>query len=104
MLCFYAAAELYDFDDDKVINQCRVHCLLHIWSSVQLVIHLLVLKYLIIFSLKTCVNQTYFFLKEEDKPDFKKLVSDNWIEPPRRERKRKYVRYLEVIVNFNYLI
>ncbi|XP_037486453.1 probable chromatin-remodeling complex ATPase chain [Triticum dicoccoides] len=39
-----AAAELYDFDDDK----------------------------------------------EEDKPDFKKLVSDNWIEPPRRERKRNY--------------
>uniref|UniRef100_A0ACD5TXA2 Uncharacterized protein n=1 Tax=Avena sativa TaxID=4498 RepID=A0ACD5TXA2_AVESA len=33
--------------------------------------------------------------KEEDKPDFKKLVSDNWIEPPRRERKRKYeVKYL----------
>uniref|UniRef100_A0A452Y0F4 Chromatin-remodeling complex ATPase chain n=1 Tax=Aegilops tauschii subsp. strangulata TaxID=200361 RepID=A0A452Y0F4_AEGTS len=28
--------------------------------------------------------------KEEDKPDFKKLVSDNWIEPPRRERKRNY--------------
>ncbi|PNT71811.1 hypothetical protein BRADI_2g35740v3 [Brachypodium distachyon] len=28
--------------------------------------------------------------KDEDKPDFKKLVSDNWIEPPRRERKRNY--------------
>ncbi|VAH14532.1 unnamed protein product [Triticum turgidum subsp. durum] len=27
---------------------------------------------------------------KEDKPDFKKLVSDNWIEPPRRERKRNY--------------
>ncbi|KAG8052335.1 hypothetical protein GUJ93_ZPchr0001g31108 [Zizania palustris] len=28
--------------------------------------------------------------KEENKLDFKKLVSDNWIEPPRRERKRNY--------------
>ncbi|CAA6663463.1 unnamed protein product [Spirodela intermedia] len=28
--------------------------------------------------------------KEENKVDFKKLVSDNWIEPPRRERKRNY--------------
>ncbi|GER50119.1 chromatin-remodeling protein 11 [Striga asiatica] len=29
--------------------------------------------------------------KDENKLDFKKIVSDNWIEPPRRERKRKYV-------------
>ncbi|XP_078168036.1 putative chromatin-remodeling complex ATPase chain [Carex rostrata] len=28
--------------------------------------------------------------KEENKVDFKKLVTDNWIEPPRRERKRNY--------------
>ncbi|ERN16917.1 probable chromatin-remodeling complex ATPase chain [Amborella trichopoda] len=28
--------------------------------------------------------------KEENKADFKKLVSDNWIEPPKRERKRNY--------------
>uniref|UniRef100_J3NCT4 Chromatin-remodeling complex ATPase n=1 Tax=Oryza brachyantha TaxID=4533 RepID=J3NCT4_ORYBR len=28
--------------------------------------------------------------KEENKLDFKKLVGDNWIEPPRRERKRNY--------------
>ncbi|KAG0537712.1 hypothetical protein BDA96_03G172400 [Sorghum bicolor] len=28
--------------------------------------------------------------KDENKVDFKKLVSDNWIEPPRRERKRNY--------------
>jgi SWI/SNF-related matrix-associated actin-dependent regulator of chromatin subfamily A member 5 len=28
-------------------------------------------------------------LQDENKVDFKKLVSDNWIEPPRRERKRK---------------
>ncbi|KQK04319.1 probable chromatin-remodeling complex ATPase chain [Brachypodium distachyon] len=28
--------------------------------------------------------------KEENKPDFKKIVGDNWIEPPRRERKRNY--------------
>ncbi|MCL7050902.1 hypothetical protein MKW94_026632 [Papaver nudicaule] len=28
--------------------------------------------------------------KEENKTDFKKLVSDNWIEPPKRERKRNY--------------
>ncbi|KAK4782747.1 hypothetical protein SAY86_007121 [Trapa natans] len=28
--------------------------------------------------------------KDENKFDFKKIVSDNWIEPPRRERKRNY--------------
>jgi hypothetical protein len=33
-------------------------------------------------------------LKDENKVDFKKLVSDNWIEPPRRERKRKYAPLL----------
>ncbi|CAN0855904.1 ISWI chromatin-remodeling complex ATPase CHR17 [Linum grandiflorum] len=27
---------------------------------------------------------------DENKVDFKKLVSDNWVEPPRRERKRNY--------------
>ncbi|KAF8407248.1 hypothetical protein HHK36_006375 [Tetracentron sinense] len=41
---FCAAAELYDFDDDK----------------------------------------------DENKFDFKKIVSENWVEPPRRERKRNY--------------
>ena len=30
-------------------------------------------------------------MKDENKLDFKKIVSDNWIEPPKRERKRKYV-------------
>ncbi|XP_057546256.1 ISWI chromatin-remodeling complex ATPase CHR11-like isoform X2 [Amaranthus tricolor] len=28
--------------------------------------------------------------KDENKVDFKKLASDNWIEPPKRERKRNY--------------
>ncbi|KEH32270.1 putative calcium/calmodulin-dependent protein kinase chromatin remodeling ISWI family [Medicago truncatula] len=28
--------------------------------------------------------------KDEDKVDFKKIVSDNWVEPSRRERKRNY--------------
>ncbi|XP_043719944.1 ISWI chromatin-remodeling complex ATPase CHR11 isoform X2 [Telopea speciosissima] len=28
--------------------------------------------------------------KDENKLDFKKLVSENWIEPPKRERKRNY--------------
>ncbi|XP_063940291.1 ISWI chromatin-remodeling complex ATPase CHR11-like [Daucus carota subsp. sativus] len=28
--------------------------------------------------------------KEENKVDFKKIVSDNWVEPPRRERRRNY--------------
>ncbi|PKA62262.1 putative chromatin-remodeling complex ATPase chain [Apostasia shenzhenica] len=28
--------------------------------------------------------------KEENKIDFKKLATDNWIEPPKRERKRNY--------------
>ncbi|XP_042476365.1 ISWI chromatin-remodeling complex ATPase CHR11 [Macadamia integrifolia] len=28
--------------------------------------------------------------EKDDKLDFKKLVSDNWIEPPKRERKRNY--------------
>ncbi|CAH1421178.1 unnamed protein product [Lactuca virosa] len=27
--------------------------------------------------------------KDENKVDFKKIVSDNWVEPPKRERKRK---------------
>lgn len=26
--------------------------------------------------------------------DFKKIVSDNWVEPPKRERKRKYAFYV----------
>lgn len=30
-------------------------------------------------------------VKDENKLDFKKIVSDNWMEPPKRERKRKYV-------------
>jgi len=29
-------------------------------------------------------------MKDENKVDFKKIASENWIEPPRRERKRKY--------------
>jgi len=29
-------------------------------------------------------------MKDENKADFKKIAGDNWIEPPRRERKRKY--------------
>ncbi|XP_020108881.1 ISWI chromatin-remodeling complex ATPase CHR11-like isoform X2 [Ananas comosus] len=28
--------------------------------------------------------------KDENRTDFKKLVADNWIEPPKRERKRNY--------------
>jgi SWI/SNF-related matrix-associated actin-dependent regulator of chromatin subfamily A member 5 len=28
--------------------------------------------------------------KDENKVDFKKIVSDNWVEPPKRERKRNY--------------
>ncbi|KAJ1699435.1 hypothetical protein LUZ63_007947 [Rhynchospora breviuscula] len=28
--------------------------------------------------------------KDDNKTDFKKLVADNWIEPPKRERKRNY--------------
>ncbi|KAF5207930.1 Iswi chromatin-remodeling complex atpase chr11 [Thalictrum thalictroides] len=28
--------------------------------------------------------------KDENKVDFKKIVSDNWLEPPKRERKRNY--------------
>lgn len=30
-----------------------------------------------------------FTMKDENKFDFKKIVSENWIEPPKRERKRK---------------
>lgn len=29
-------------------------------------------------------------MQEDSKFDFKKIVSENWIEPPKRERKRKY--------------
>ncbi|GJP53341.1 hypothetical protein CLOM_g12500 [Closterium sp. NIES-68] len=28
--------------------------------------------------------------KEEEKPDLKKFVTENWVEPPRRERKKNY--------------
>jgi hypothetical protein len=35
-------------------------------------------------------DSVFQFFKEESKADFKKIVGDNWIEPPRRERKRKY--------------
>ncbi|KAL0368261.1 UNVERIFIED_CONTAM: putative chromatin-remodeling complex ATPase chain [Sesamum calycinum] len=31
-----------------------------------------------------------WLVKDENKFDFKKIVSENWIEPPKRERKRKY--------------
>ncbi|CAN1238809.1 ISWI chromatin-remodeling complex ATPase CHR11 [Linum grandiflorum] len=38
------------------------------------------------------MDDTYrcFLMKDESKFDFKKIVSDNWMEPPKRERKRKY--------------
>ncbi|XWS53663.1 hypothetical protein CRYUN_Cryun10bG0019800 [Craigia yunnanensis] len=32
----------------------------------------------------------FFLIKDENKLDFKKIVSENWIEPPKRERKRNY--------------
>ncbi|KAG6428110.1 hypothetical protein SASPL_112359 [Salvia splendens] len=35
--------------------------------------------------------------KDENKFDFKKIVSDNWIEPPKRERKRKYLLRIRVL-------
>ena len=31
----------------------------------------------------------FFLIKDENKFDFKKVASENWIEPPKRERKRK---------------
>lgn len=37
-------------------------------------------------------------MKDDNKLDFKKLVSDNWIEPPRRERKRKYVHKTDLVL------
>lgn len=49
----------------------------------------------ILFSLYSFV---FFSLaKDENKFDFKKIVSDNWIEPPKRERKRKYVSSISAI-------
>jgi len=30
-----------------------------------------------------------FFVKDDNRFDIKKIVSENWIEPPKRERKRK---------------
>lgn len=33
---------------------------------------------------------TFLLKKDENKTDFKKIAGDNWIEPPKRERKRKY--------------
>lgn len=42
--------------------------------------------------LTLCVHLFSFYpidLMKDDKFDFKKIVSENWIEPPKRERKRK---------------
>ncbi|XWS08636.1 hypothetical protein CRYUN_Cryun40dG0018600 [Craigia yunnanensis] len=38
--------------------------------------------------------------KDENKFDFKKVASENWIEPPKRERKRKYIGYFGILLNF----
>lgn len=45
------------------------------------------------------------FIGKDEKFDFKKIVSDNWIEPPKRERKRKYVSLISGITlsSFNLL-
>lgn len=100
---FSAAAELYDFDDDKVMKQCYV-LLFAACSKFSLII-------IIVFYIKMCchiwsdfviIECTLFFLKDENKLDFKKLVTDNWIEPTsRRERKRKYALYNYVMSIFN---
>lgn len=76
---FLAAAELYDFDDDKVDTFLSLSSL----SFIE--------KYLGYFwgiFLWPCL-MCFGFMKDENKFDFKKIVSDNWIEPPKRERKRK---------------
>lgn len=39
---------------------------------------------------------------KDEKFDFKKIVSENWMEPPKRERKRKYVSsILEIMHSSN---
>ena len=42
----------------------------------------------------------FFLIKDENKFDFKKVASENWIEPPKRERKRKYIGYFGILLNF----
>lgn len=77
------AAELYDFDDEKVKVLCHTFCCLF----------LLVLVLLLSLSSDllpaTGLFLAFLLMKDENKLDFKKIVSENWIEPPKRERKRK---------------
>nr|XP_023885055.1 ISWI chromatin-remodeling complex ATPase CHR11 isoform X1 [Quercus suber] len=79
-------AELYDFDDEKVktILLCFVHQPIYV---LQFVLCLVLLK---AHFRNLLLSMPFVVVKDENKVDFKKLVSDNWIEPPKRERKRNY--------------
>ncbi|XP_045832720.1 ISWI chromatin-remodeling complex ATPase CHR11-like isoform X1 [Trifolium pratense] len=78
-------ADLLDFDDEKVSS----HFFLY-YPSWNLFL-LLNFASTVFFSFLTNLY-IYFLLsmKDENKVDFKKIVSDNWVEPSRRERKRNY--------------
>ncbi|RWW83351.1 hypothetical protein BHE74_00008149 [Ensete ventricosum] len=66
-----AAADLYDFDDEKVY---LLNFEVFLWSMYYCRVSFL----------------PVLIVKDDNKVDFKKLVTDNWVEPPRRERKRKH--------------
>ncbi|GER31391.1 chromatin-remodeling protein 11, partial [Striga asiatica] len=64
-------------------------------DSRLLILHLVLdvayfLELIVFFSLFFRNSCFSVLVKDENKFDFKKIVSENWIEPPRRERKRNY--------------
>lgn len=52
----------------------------------------------LILTLPSCFLVLSLWVKDENKFDIKKIVSDNWTEPPKRERKRKYVSSIAEVV------
>lgn len=85
-LDFFPATDLYDFDDDD-----KVSVLLSPLPFLQyfLWLHSLDLNVVVFFPPFSCYC-FFNLVKDGNKVDLKKLVSENWVEPPKRERKRKY--------------
>lgn len=53
----------------------------------------------LILTVTSCFLVLFLLVKDENKFDLKKIVSDNWTEPPKRERKRKYVSSIAEIMS-----
>ncbi|WVY94946.1 hypothetical protein V8G54_034034 [Vigna mungo] len=77
-------AELYDFDDDKVKMTLCFN-----FDNFLLLCTQPSIPFPLIYS--TDIGMPISFcVKDENRFDIKKIVSENWIEPPKRERKRNY--------------